>query len=132
MGCQYPDDRHGEWNEGIYFILRQEITKLRSEGYRIQFLCDMNGHIGSVPGQGIVGNNPDINRNGQRFLDFLAACELKHVNGAYKTPGQHDTKICQGLWTRQRGNSRSVIDFAGVSAEDLCSVVSMHAFNFYD
>ena len=126
MGCQYPDDRHGEWNDGIYWILRQEITKLRSEGYRIQFLGDMNGHVGSVPGQGIVGNNPDINRNGQRFLDFLAACELQHINGAYKTPGQPATKICQGLWTRQRGNSRSVIDFAGVSADDLGSVVSMH------
>ena len=37
----------------------------------------------------------------------------------------NNTKICQGLWTRQRGKSRSVIDFAGVSSEHMNHVVSM-------
>ena len=126
MGCQYPDDRHGEWNDGIYQVLQQEIFKLRSEGYRIKFMGDMNGHVGSVLGQGVVGNNPDINRNGHRFLDFLDNCELRHINGECRTPGLVDTKICQGLWTRQRGSSRSIIDFAGVSSEHVDTVLSMH------
>ena len=126
MGCQYPDDRHGEWNDGIYWVLSQEIHKLRSEGYRIKFAGDMNGHVGSVLGQGVIGNNPNINRNGQRFLDFLRDCNLRHINGECRTPGDPGTKICEGLWTRQCANSRSVIDFAGVSAEDVDSVLSMH------
>ena len=126
IGCQYPDDRYAEWNEGIYWVLRQEVAKLRAEGYRIKFAGDMNGHIGSVPGQGVPGNNPDINLNGRRFLDFLSSCELRHINGECRVMGQIATKICQGLWTRQRGNSRSVIDYAGVSAEDVDSVLSMN------
>ena len=125
VGCQYPDDRNAEWNENLYLVLRQEVTKLRSEGYRIVFLGDMNGHVGSVLGQGVVGNNPDINMNGRRFLDFLERCDLRHINGECRKPGQIDSKICNGLWTRQRGNSRSVIDYAGVSSADVGSVLSM-------
>ena len=65
MGCQYPDDRHGEWNDNIYSTLCHEIHKLCHEGYRIIFAGDMNGHVGSLVGQGVVGNNPSINKNGQ-------------------------------------------------------------------
>ena len=36
-----------------------------------------------------------------------------------------ETRICHGLWTWQKGTSRSVIDFAGVSEEHLGSVSSM-------
>ena len=123
MGCQYEDDRHADWNEGIYQVLTQEATKLRSEGYRIIFIGDFNGHVGCVPGQGVPGNNPDINPNGRRFLNFLERCDLRHVNGECRIAGRND--ICQGTWTRQRGRSRSVIDFAGVSSEHINHVVSM-------
>ena len=54
VGCQHSDDRFEEWNQGIYFVLKQEVAKLRSEGYRIKFLGDMNGHVGSVLGQCLV------------------------------------------------------------------------------
>mgnify|MGYP007114509020 CR=1 FL=1 len=72
-----------------------------------------------------MGNNPDINPNGYRFLDFLDSCNLRHINGECRVPGQLESKICQGLWTRQRANTRSVVDYAGVSAEDVGSVLSM-------
>ena len=55
MGCQYDDDRHAAWNEGIYQVLTQEAIKLRSEGYRIVFTGDFNGHVGCVQGQGVPG-----------------------------------------------------------------------------
>ena len=125
MGCQYPDDRHGDWNDNIYSVLRQEVHKLRHEGYRIIFAGDMNGHVGALLGQGVIGNKPNINKNGQRFLDFLRDCELKHINDEYRTPGDMNSRICQGMWTRQCGLSRTIIDFAGVSAEDIDSVISM-------
>ena len=125
IGCQYADDRHEEWNLGIYSVLCQEAIQLRSEGYRLQFVGDFNGHIGCDPLEGVVGNNPDVNMNGRRFLDFLKTCDLRHMNGECRIPGSQVTRICEGLWTRQRGNSRSVIDFAGVSQEHVGSVVSM-------
>ena len=125
MGCQYDDDRHAQWNDGIYHVLIQEALKLRSEGYRLIFTGDFNGHVGSVPGKGVPGNNTDINPNGKRFLDFLQRCDLTHVNGLLNILGKPDTNVCKGLWTRQRGMSRSVIDFAGISSEHISHVVSM-------
>ena len=71
VGCQYGDDRHAEWNDGIFWVLRQEVHALRMAGYRVEVLGDFNGHVGCLTGQGIVGNHPDINLNGQRFLNFL-------------------------------------------------------------
>ena len=127
LGCQYSDDnKHKEWNDGIYWVLRLEAVALRSAGYRLQFLGDFNGHIGNVVGQGVPGNSPDINPNGKRFLDFLLACDLRHVNGELRDMGDPESRICKGLWTRQRGNSKSIIDFVGVSAEHIDSVMSMN------
>ena len=124
-GCQYDDDRHAVWNSQLYEVLKAEVNQLRSEGFRIKFCGDFNGHVGSKIGHGIPGNNPDINRNGQRFLNFLDSCSLRHINGECRIPGLADTRICQGLWTWQKGNARSVIDYAGVSEEHLHSVESM-------
>ena len=125
VGCQLPKDDHGKWNDGIYWVLRQECEALRSSGYRILVLGDMNGHIGDQPGRGVPGNNPDINRNGERFLSFLRDCDLRQLNGELRVPGDVSSKICSGLWTRQRGNSRSILDFASISAEYTSTVVSM-------
>ena len=76
-------------------------------------------------GEGIVGNHPDVNRNGQRLPDFMLLTDSVHVNGACRTPGQWDTRMCKGLWTRQRGGVSSVIDYATVSREHLSSVISL-------
>ena len=126
LGCQYSDDRFKDWNDGIYWVLRQESVALRSAGHRLQFLGDFKCHIGDQVGQGVPGNSSDINPNGERFLQFLLSCDLRHINGELRTQGDPSSRICQGLWTRQRGNSRSVIDFIGVSAEHVGSVVSMN------
>ena len=126
VGCQYPDDRHKEWNDGIYWVLQQEASALRSAGYRLQFLGDFNGHVGSVLGQGVPGNNDDINKNGERFLRFLMNCDLRHVNGEHRVVDGVQSKLCRGLWTRQRGASRSVIDFVGMSVEHMDTVVGMN------
>ena len=55
MACQLPDDRHGEWNDSLYWVLRQECEALRSSGYRVVVLGDMNGHVGNIKGKGVVG-----------------------------------------------------------------------------
>ena len=61
----YYDDRNGIWNDGIYWVIQEEANKLRSEGYRIVLLHNMNAHVGNVPGTGIIGNNDDVNRSGE-------------------------------------------------------------------
>ena len=116
MGFQAADDRHSGWNDIIYQVLRNEIRDLRKAGYRIELLGDFNGHVGNKSGQGVEGNNPDINPNGRRFLNFLAVTQCAHVNGV--------DRVAEGLWTRQRGGVSSVIDFGVISLEHLHSVRS--------
>ena len=108
MACQRPDDKYGEWNEGIYWVLRQESAALRTAGYRVVILGDMNCHVGCAPGQGVPGNTADINRNGERYLSFLEDSDMRHINGELKTPGDLDSRYCSGLWTRQRGRDRPI------------------------
>ena len=114
LGCQYHDDRHGPWNDGLLQVLHAESMDLRARGYRVVFLGDFNAHIGSENGVGVPGNNDDVNYNGERFLQFLHRGNFCHVNGIQN--------LVSGLWTRQRGNSKSVIDYAVVSKEHLASV----------
>ena len=66
-----------------------------------------------------------INPNGQLLLSFLAAAEMSHINGACRIAGDWSTRICDGLWTWQRGDRVSIIDYAAVSTEHLHTVESM-------
>ena len=123
FGCQFSDDRNKDWNNGMFWVLQQEVQTLRAQGYRVLLVGDFNAHIGNIAGQGVEGNNPDINKNGQRFLEFLMNQDLTHVNGALNQRGS--AKICSGTWSRQRGVSRSLIDYAVLSSEHLATVQSM-------
>ena len=125
IGCQYQDDRHGQWNDSIYRVVEREAAALRASGHRVIYLGDMNGHVGCLLGQGVVGNHRGINPNGLRFLNFLRNTDSVHINGACRTPGQWDTRYTNGLWTRQRGGVSSIIDYAGISKEHLHSVISL-------
>ena len=116
-GFQAADDRHGVQNEILYSVLKTEIIKLRTDGYRVVLLGDFNGHVGSDHTVGIVGNHDVVNRNGRRFLDFLSETHCAHVNGC--------PNLCQGLWTRQRGGVSTVLDYCVVGREHLSSVLSM-------
>ena len=117
LGCQYPDDRHGEWNNGLLQVINAESAALRAKGYRVVMLGDFNAHTGSEPGVGVPGNHADINPNGNRFLRFLQDGSFSHING--------NQNLTTGLWTRQRGNSKSVLDYAVVSSEHLSTVKSL-------
>ena len=117
MGCQYSDDRNGQWNNTMYQVLQREAFSLRSQGYRVIFLGDFNGHVGCVPGQGVPGNKADINANGRRFLDFLSITDSTHING--------NRRLTTGLWTRQRGGHSSVIDYAVISREHINTAISL-------
>ena len=95
-------------NDAIYSVLKSEILELKAKVYRIVLLGDFNAHVGDSVEEGVVGNNPIVNANGRRFLQFLRDTNCRHVNG--------DSKLTQGIWTRQSGISSSVIDYAVVSS----------------
>ena len=126
MGCETPDDRHGVWNDLMFSRLQKEVIELRAKGYRVVLVGDFNAWIGNnMSSGGIPGNREEINNNGRKFLAFLSTVEMVHVNGATRTPGDWSTRLTSGLWTRQRGSSSSILDYAVVGKECLDSVESL-------
>ena len=125
LGCQYQDNRFSSWNDMIYLVVQIEAAILRAQGYRIVFMGDFNAHVGCKIGQGVVGNKPGINENGQKFINFLEVTDSCHVNGLCRTAGQWETRVTKGLWTRQRGGVSTILDYAGISREHASSVVRM-------
>ena len=88
LGCQYGDNRNNDWNDTIYRTIQQESFSLRSQGYRLVYLGDFNGHVGDKLGEGVPGNKPGINQNGRKFLDFLDHTDSVHINGSVRVPGR--------------------------------------------
>ena len=128
LGFQADDQRHQEWNEGIYHVLADEIRQLRGDGFRVLLQGDFNAWVGNSLGQhGIPGNRQKVTKNGELFLSFLSTNGLVHVNGAVRVQGDWGTKICTGLWTRHASDyvSSSVLDYVVVSEEHIGSVVEM-------
>ena len=126
MGCETPDDRHGVWNDLMFSRLQKEVIELRAKGYRVVMVGDFNSWVGnSLSSGGIPGNREEINKNGRRFLAFLSSVEMVHINGATRTQGDWSTRLTSGLWTRQRGSSSSILDYAVVGKEFLDSVESL-------
>ena len=126
MGCETSDDRHGVWNDLIYNRIQKEVIDLRAKGYRVIIVGDINGWVGNVlKDGGIPGNRPEVNRNGKKFLAFLSTVEMVHVNGATRVKDDWSSRISSGLWTRQRGSSASILDYAVVAKEFLNTVSSL-------
>ena len=124
LGFQAGDDRHSSWNEIIYEVLATEVYDLRQKGYRVVLLGDFNAHVGDVVGVGVPGNHRNVNRNGNRFLNFLHTINSVHLNGACRVEGDWSTRISEGLWTWQRNGLSTIIDYGVISPNDLNTVKS--------
>ena len=117
FGFQSSNDHNAEWNSAMYETIHKEEAMLRAQGFRIIMMADFNGHVGNVESQGIQGNHKEINPNGRRLLEFLKNTRMHHVNG--------HSNLTRGLWTRQRGKSKTVLDYTAVSEEHLHTVKSL-------
>ena len=128
LGFQADDNRHLDWNEGIYKVLADEVQDLRGEGYRVILQGDFNAWVGHILERGgIPGNRHKVTKNGELFLSFLKNNNLAHLNGAVRVPGDWETRICKGLWTRHASDyiSSSILDYVVVSEEHLGGAVNM-------
>ena len=67
-----------EWNKEIYSELDEDINDLRDMAFSVILMGDWNGHVGKI--QGMEGNNPDVNENGQMLLDFVQRQQLYILN----------------------------------------------------
>ena len=112
---QESKDKYGEWNDGVYEVLEEEIKVLKDQGFKVVLNGDMNAWVGDQEG-GIPGNHAFINKNGERLRSFLERRKMIHVNG---------TAACTGVFTRHNSKSSSALDFVCVSEEDVSMVKRM-------
>ena len=74
IACQNNrDDSFLSWNEDLFFLLTQEATKLKQQGFTILAMGDFNTRVGAIPG--LENNTPDHNQNTPLFFNFLK-CDL--------------------------------------------------------
>ena len=124
MGVQKSNDGKGTWNYLIYEAMGKDIDKIEEMKASLQITGDFNGHISNEK-DGIKGNNPSKNRNGERLLSFCNVKQLKIMNATRKTRGGKESNFCKGLWTWQRGEHKSIIDYCLVNQRMVCKVRSV-------
>ena len=96
-----------EWNDLLYEMLSSEIVKLKADNHMIVLAGDMNAHIGKRLRGTMDQNNPKINKNGAKLLQFIKAHDLKCENTKEKSG-----KWC--TWSANRGDLgivKSCIDY---------------------
>ena len=92
--------------QSIYNTFGAEIEKSLIGEERIMMVGDFNCRIGEK----IKGNETTVSKRGKMMQKMMTKYDLQLING---------TEKCEGLWTRQEGASRSVLDYAIIKKEDL-------------
>ena len=82
----------------VYQRIEKEIKTAREKKQRVMLMGDFNCKVGEM----ISGNKPEITMGGKLLLQMLERNEMRLAN---------IWKNCNGLWTRQIGTERSVIDY---------------------
>ena len=106
--CYFKPDgsQYEAWNEDVLNGITQEIKVVKARGQPYCLIGDFNGHIHERDG-GSSGSGP-TDRNGRRVLSLAGDFSLSILN--FST-------YCQGAWTWNRKNSKTIIDYILASDE---------------
>ena len=100
----------------IDWIYTGYILDIYTEGFNCIILGDLNGHVGNDD-QGIDGNHPDINYNGQLLRSFVNSNDLVMINA--------DKERCSEVFTRETINSTTCLDYVLADANSNDLIVSL-------
>ena len=100
-----------QWNEDLFFLIKEESIKLKLQGFTILGMGDFNSRVGAI--KGLEGNTPDHNQNTPMFLAFLNEVNLLIIN---------TLPVAKGLFTRfldssGRPGTRSLLDYGVIDYE---------------
>ena len=96
-----PEGVRVENTEEQFEGMQEEIVRLQQKGFSVVLMGDFNAHIG-------LGEEQLPNKNGQKLVNFVWACDLRVGN-------EHPE--CTGRWTWECGEKRSVVDYVLVARE---------------
>ena len=83
----------------LYTSITKEIIKAKEEDQQSIIMRDFNAKIGDR----IKGNMSTVTKGGRQLLKMIDKYDMKIVN--------EEEEICKGLWTREEGKDKSVIDY---------------------
>ena len=100
----------------IYKAMKEQIKEAMDNGESVVVCGDMNCKVGTI----IQGNNPTISKGGRLLMKLADETNLKMVNAE---------EVCEGLWTREEGEEKSILDYVMVFQRDIQAVNSMQIDN---
>ena len=110
----WKNDTYLDWNTEMYNMLKHEVQEIRELGFTTLLLGDYNGHIGTLDGA-LSGNDPNVNTNGQKVLEFVADSNLVILN-VLNNSEQVFTR--QEYYRNGELRSQSCLDRALLSADE--------------
>ena len=98
--------------EEMYKSLDEQISMAKQNNQKLLLVGDFNCKIGEK----IPGNDEEISVSGKDFLKMIERNKLQVAN---------TMEMCKGLWTREEGGSRSVLDYVIIDQEDKETILEM-------
>ena len=97
----------------MYESITKEIQEAREHKQQVIVIGDFNAKVGTA----IQGNKETITKGGRLLLKMTQKENMSLVNA--------DKHRCKGLWTREQGKGKSVIDYVMTNIEYLNSIKEM-------
>ena len=96
-----------------YESITKEIQEAREHKQQVIVIGDFNAKVGTA----IQGNKETITKGGRLLLKMIQKENMSLVNA--------DKHRCKGLWTREQGKGKSLIDYVMTNIEYLNSIKEM-------
>ena len=96
----------------MYESIEEQILYAKQKQQKLLMVGDFNCKIG----ERIAGNSKEVSKSGKNFLGMTKSNKLQIVNQSEK---------CSGLWTREEGNVKSVLDYIIIDEEDENALIEM-------
>ena len=91
--------------EEMYQSIGNQILLAKQNNQKLMLVGDFNCKIG----QTIKGNNEEVTKSGKIFNEMITKNKLMVLNSM---------EDCKGVWTREEGGTKSVLDYIVIDKED--------------
>ena len=100
--------------KNLYTSITEEIIKAKGEDQQSIIIGDFNAKIGDR----IKVNMSTVTKGGRQLLKMMEKDGIKIVN--------EEQGICKGLWTREQGKNKSVVDYLITNKNYFTTIKGMH------
>ena len=104
IGLLYLPQEKDQNLKEIYSIIKEQVEEAGKKDESTIILGDLNCKVGEI----IKGNNRKISKGGKKMMKFIEKQGLVMANSL---------EVCEGLWTRDESNIKSVLDYVLVDSE---------------